>query len=132
MRVFIDTSAFYALLDRDDESHRKAKNSWADLLNNDDTLVTNNCVLVETFALIQHRLGLNAVRGFQNDILPLVNIEFVVPELHRSGVSAFLAASRRNLGLVDCVSFEMMRTLEVKTAFTFDPHFKEQGFNTLP
>ena len=132
MRVFIDTSAFYALLDRDDESHRKAKNSWADLLKNDDTLVTNNYVLVETFALIQHRLGMDAVRGFQNDILPLVNIEFVVPELHRSGVSALLSASRRNLSLVDCVSFEMMRTLEVKIAFAFDPHFKEQGFNTLP
>ena len=132
MRVFIDTSAFYALLDRDDESHRKAKNSWADLLKNDDTLVTNNYVLVETFALIQHRLGMDAVRGFQNDILPLVNIEFVVPELHRSGVSALLLASRRNLSLVDCVSFEMMRTLEVKIAFAFDPHFKEQGFNTLP
>jgi predicted nucleic acid-binding protein len=132
MRVFIDTSAFYALLDRDDESHRKAKNSWADLLKNDDPLVTNNYVLVETFALIQHRLGMDAVRGFQNDILPLVNIEFVVPELHRSGVSALLSASRRNLSLVDCVSFEMMRTLEVKIAFAFDPHFKEQGFNTLP
>jgi predicted nucleic acid-binding protein len=120
------------LLDRDDESHRKAKNSWADLLKNDDTLVTNNYVLVETFALIQHRLGMDAVRGFQNDILPLVNIEFVVPELHRSGVSALLSASRRNLSLVDCVSFEMMRTLEIKMAFAFDPHFKEQGFNTLP
>jgi predicted nucleic acid-binding protein len=132
MRVFIDTSAFYALLDRDDESHRKAKNSWADLLKNDDNLVTNNYVLVETFALIQHRLGMDAVRGFQNDILPLVNIEFVVPELHRSGVSALLSASRRNLSLVDCVSFEMMRTLEIKMAFAFDPHFKEQGFNTLP
>ena len=132
MRVFIDTSAFYALLDRDDESHRKAKNSWADLLKNDDTLVTNNYVLVETFALIQHRLSMDAARGFQNDILPLVNIEFVVPELHRSGVSALLSASRRNLSLVDCVSFEMMRTLEVKIAFAFDPHFKEQGFNTLP
>ncbi len=132
MRVFIDTSAFYALLDRDDENHRKAKNAWADLLKKDDTLVTNNYVLVETFTLIQHRLGVDAVRGFQNDILPLLNIEFVVPELHRPGVSALLAASRRNLSLVDCVSFEMMRTLEVKMAFAFDPHFKEQGFNTLP
>jgi predicted nucleic acid-binding protein len=131
MRVFIDTSAFYALLDRDDENHRKAKNAWADLLKNDDTLLTNNYVLVETFALIQHRLGMDAIRGFQNDILPLVNIEFVVPELHRSGVSALLAASRRNLSLVDCVSFEMMRVLEIKTAFAFDPHFKEQGFNII-
>ena len=132
MRVFIDTSAFYALFDRDDESHRRAKDAWAGLLKNGNTLITNNYILVEAFALIQHRLGIEPVRGFQNDILPLVNVEFVDSELHRSGVSALLSASRRNLSLVDCVSFEMMRTLEIRTAFTFDPHFKEQGFHLLP
>jgi len=132
MRIFIDTSAFYALLDRDDENHRKAGNMWADLLKNENVLITSNYILVETFALLQHRLGIEAVRGFQNDIIPLINIEFVISELHRSGISALLSASRRNLSVVDCVSFEMMRTLGIKTVFTFDPHFKEQGFNTLP
>ena len=132
MRAFIDTSAFYALLDRDDESHRRARYAWASLLENGNTLITNNYVLVEAFALIQHRLGIEAIRGFQNDILPLVNVEFVDAELHRSGVSALLSASRRNLSLVDCISFEMMRTLEIRTAFAIDPHFKEQGFDILP
>ena len=132
MRIFVDTSAFYALLDRDDENHRRAKSAWTDLLNNENTLVTSNYVLVETFALLRHRLGMEAVRGFQNDVLPLVNIEFVISEIHRSAVGAILSVSRRNLSLVDCVSFEMMRTLEIKTAFGFDPHFKEQGFVTLP
>jgi predicted nucleic acid-binding protein len=132
MRVFIDTSAFYALLDRDDENHRRARDVWIHLLKNENTLLTSNYVLVETFVLVQHRLGIEAVRGFQNDILPLVNIEFVAIELHRSGISALLSASRRNVSLVDCVSFEMMRTLEIRTAFAFDPHFKEQGFHILP
>jgi predicted nucleic acid-binding protein len=132
MRVFIDTSAFYALLDRDDENHQKAKTAWASLLENEDALMTSNYVLVETFALIQHRLGMDAVRGVQNDIMPLVHIEYVIQELHRSGVSALLSASRRSLSLVDCISFEMMRTLEIKTAFAFDPHFREQGFNISP
>jgi predicted nucleic acid-binding protein len=132
MRVFIDTSAFYALLDRDDENHRRAKDLWTHLLKNENTLLTSNYVLVEAFALIQHRLGVEAVRGFQNDILPLVNVEFVAAELHRSGMNALLSASRRNLSLVDCVSFEILRTLEIRTAFAFDPHFKEQGFHILP
>jgi predicted nucleic acid-binding protein len=132
MRIFIDTSAFYALLDRDDENHRRAKSTWIDLLSNENTFLTSNYVLVETFALLQHRLGMEAVRGFKNDILPLMNIEFVLSEIHRSAVSALLSVSRRNLSLVDFVSFEMMRTLEMKTAFVFDPHFKEQGFDILP
>jgi len=32
MRVFIDISAFYALIDRDDENHQKAKTAWVGLL----------------------------------------------------------------------------------------------------
>jgi uncharacterized protein len=131
MRIFIDTSAFYALLDRDDENHQKAKSVWVGLLRNENTLITSNYVLVETVALLQHRLGIEAVRGFQNDISPLVNVEFVISELHRSGVSALLSARRRNLSLLDCISFEMMRAFEIRAVFAFDPHFKEQGFHPL-
>ncbi len=128
MRIFIDTSAFYALLDRDDENHSKAETAWTSILSGENTLVTSNYILVETIALLQNRLGIEAVRGFHDDLLPLVNIEYVVPEAHRSGMSALLAASRRNLSLVDCVSFEVMRTSGIKTVFAFDPHFREQGF----
>ncbi len=132
MKVFIDTSAFYALLDRDDSNHQRAKKRWTDLLTSETVLVTNNYVLVETFALIQNRLGMEAVRGFQEDILPLINVEFINSGVHKSSVSALLASSRRKLSLVDCVSFETMRNLGIKTVFAFDPHFKEQGFDTIP
>jgi predicted nucleic acid-binding protein len=129
MRIFIDTSAFFALLDNDDAQHSSAKRVWKELLLEDISLVTSNYVLVECFALMQNRLGLGAVRDFQENILPLIQIELVDLEMHRAGVSALLAASRRNLSLVDCVSFEVMRTLGIRTVFTFDPHFREQGFS---
>jgi predicted nucleic acid-binding protein len=132
MRVFIDTSAFYALLDRDDVNHKKAESAWVNLLNVDNSLVTSNYVMVETFALLQSRLGIKAVRGFQEDILPLINIEFVTPEIHRSGIAVLLSVSKRNLSLVDCVSFETMRARGIKIAFTFDSHFQEQGFTRTP
>jgi len=132
MRIFTDTSAFYALLDRDDANHRRAKTTWADLLDAENTLVTSNYILVESFALLQNRLGIGAVRGLQGDILPLINIDFVTSEVHRSAVAALLSASRRGLSLVDCASFEVMRASGIKTSFTFDPHFKEQGFTILP
>ena len=132
MRIFIDTSAFYALLDRDDENHRRGKRAWTDILETGHTLITNNYILVETFALLQSRLGLDAVRGFQEDVVPLVHVEFITSELHRSGIAALVSASRRTLSLVDCVSFEVMRYSGLKTAFTFDSHFKEQGFSVIP
>jgi predicted nucleic acid-binding protein len=128
MSIFIDTSAFYALLDRDDANNQKATKVWTYLLGAEYTLVTSNYILVEAFALMQNRLGLEAVRGFQEDILPLITLEFVSPEMHRSGIAALLAASRRSLSLVDCVSFELMRSSGIKSVFAFDNHFKEQGF----
>ena len=51
--------------------------------------------------------------------------------LHRSGVGALLSASRRDLSLVDCVSFEVMRTSGINTVFAFDKHFNEQGFTLI-
>lgn len=132
MRTFIDTSAFYALLDRDDENHQKGKRAWSALVDPTKSLVTSNYVLLETFALLQSRLGLKAVRGFQEDVVPILQVEFVTSEMHRLGVAALLSASRRSLSLVDCVSFELMRDLGIKTAFTFDAHFSEQGLGVLP
>ena len=80
----------------------------------DENMVTTNYVLVETFALVQSRLGLEAVREFQESIVPVLSVEFVTPETHRLGIAALLAASRRGLSLVDCVSFEVMRDLGIK------------------
>lgn len=33
--------------------------------------MTNNYVVIETLALLQHRLGLIAVRSFHEDVMPL-------------------------------------------------------------
>jgi predicted nucleic acid-binding protein len=130
--IFIDTSAFFGLLDQDDANHENAREAWIGLLADENILITTNYVLVESFALIQHRLGIAAVRAFQGDILPVVRVEWVTDAIHGAGVSALLAASRRNLSLVDCISFETMRKTGIKTAFAFDPHFSQQGFNCIP
>ena len=100
MSIFIDTSAVYALLDRDDADHKKAKKVFVDLLDSENILITSNYVLVESFALIQNRLGLEAARRFEEDMIPLINIQWVNAGTHKSGMSALLAASRRKLSLI--------------------------------
>jgi predicted nucleic acid-binding protein len=132
MSIFIDTSAFLAVLDADDTRHASAREAWIGMVRNDETLITSNYVLVETLALIQHRLGMEAVLVFQNDVFPVLEIIWVDESLHAVGVSALLAASRRRLSLVDCVSFEAMRRSGAGVVFAFDPHFAEQGFACIP
>jgi predicted nucleic acid-binding protein len=130
--IFIDTSGFLAVLDRDEERHAEAAKIWRDLLTSEEDLVTTNYVLVETCALAQNRLGLKAVKLFQEDIIPVLRIEWIGKAAHQSAMGIMLAASRKKLSLVDWVSFETMRFLRITTAFTLDKHFKEQGFVGLP
>jgi predicted nucleic acid-binding protein len=130
--VFLDTSALYAVLDRGDDQHQAAAGGWLALLDEGRPLLTSNYVIVETAAVVQHRLGIEAVRAFHDDVLPLVSVHWVGEDEHAAAMAALLTAGRRRLSLVDCTSFEVMRRRGIRRAFAVDPHFAEQGFTTLP
>lgn len=131
MRVFADTSALYAILDRDDDNHEVAATTWQRLVGSDATVVGSNYVMVETSALVQNRLGMDAVRALVESIEPVLWLEWVTREDHDAAQAAVLTANRRGLSLVDCASFVVMRRLALRRAFAFDNHFREQGFEQV-
>ena len=128
LTTFVDTSAWLALVDADEERHGEAAAAWRSLLERDTPLVTTNYVLVETFALAQRRLGQAAVRALADDLLPVAEVEFVGRDAHDRAIAAVIAANRRDLSLVDAVSFDVMRRRGISRAFAFDRHFAEAGF----
>jgi uncharacterized protein len=132
MNIFIDTAAFLAVLNADDQFHHAASQSWAKILSSDTTIFSSNYVILETTTLLQHRFGIESLRLFERDILPIIIIVWVDESIHKQGMSALLTANRRNLSLVDCTSFEIIRQIGVDNVFTFDPHFHEQGFSVIP
>lgn len=125
---FVDTSAICAILDRNDANHESAKTSWSTLLDSGHPLFTTNYVVVESCALAQSRLGLDAVRVIQEDLLPVMKIVWVDEATHSLAMTALLAAQRRKLSLVDCASFAVMRMKGSQVAFAFDQHFAEERF----
>ncbi|MBN1954003.1 MAG: PIN domain-containing protein [Anaerolineae bacterium] len=132
MNIFVDTSAFYALLDADDQNHAQAKEAWVKWVHVDCSFHCSNYILLESIALIQRRLGVAAVRRFQEDIIPLCHAHWIGPELHAAATSALLAANRRQISIVDYTSFELARRLGIRVVFTFDQHFADQGFKISP
>jgi predicted nucleic acid-binding protein len=132
MNVFIDTSALLAVLDADDANHKAARPFWENIVTAGDTLVSHNYVLVETSALALRKLGLEALRVLEGDIVPILRVVWVTRDIHNSAAGSQLVASRRSLSLVDCVSFEIMRLGGIRTAFSFDRHFREYGYEILP
>jgi predicted nucleic acid-binding protein len=68
---------------------------------------------------------MGAVIENQNDLLPIENIERVDESLQGSAMSALLTAGQREPSLVDCISFAVMRKLEIRDVFAFDKRFAE-------
>lgn len=132
MTIFVDTSAFYALLAEHDPSHPDAKDAWSSIQARRDTLITSSYVLLEAMSLIQRRLGMQAARDFHAALIPVLTVSWVDSQRHTRAMDAFLVAGRRDLSLVDCVSFDVMRAMGVDTAFAFDGHFTQQGFTCIP
>jgi predicted nucleic acid-binding protein len=128
MSVFVDTSALLALLDADDAHHADALGAWEGLADQGAALVTTNYVVVETIAVVQHRLGLAAVRALLREVMPLIDAIFIDEATHGAATTALIASGRRHLSFVDCVSFEAMRQASIRTAFAYDRHFDDTGF----
>lgn len=77
MKVFVDTSAFLALINADDSFHVQASTLFSRLLTSGALLYTTNYVIVETIAVLQNRHGLEPAYDFIDNILPVINIEWI-------------------------------------------------------
>lgn len=131
MTVFVDTSAFFALLDSESEMNPAALSALRTLADRDDVLVTHSYVVVESIALVQRRLGKAAVRAFLQNVAPEIETIWVDETLHSAGVAALLS-SPSAISLVDHVSFAVMRERGIRTAFAFDVDFAKAGFTVVP
>jgi predicted nucleic acid-binding protein len=130
--IFVDTSAFLATLNVGDRFHASAGVAWRAWLTKEVPLITSNYVVLETTALVQHRLGVEAVATLHEDMIPPLHVEWIDVSLHDLAINALLTLRQRQLSLVDCTSFVLMRHLGIRQVFTFDRHFGEQGFICLP
>ena len=128
MNVFADTSGLFALLVKNDYMHIRAKENFGYFAGQNAQLVTSSFILVETTALLQRRIGLAPVHDFNAKILPILEVIWVDDKWYTRAMQRLFAQNNRDVSLVDCLSFEIMDSLEIDCAFAFDRHFEENGF----
>jgi len=128
MKIFADTSGLYALLVNNDYMFVRARENFIYFAENNVQLVTSSFVLVETTALLQSRIGLEPVNDFKARILPLLDVVWVDNAWYSQAVQRLMSQNKRQVSLVDCISFEIMDTFQIETAFAFDNHFEKNGF----
>ena len=132
MKVFVDTSAFYALVCRSDQSHREVTEIFRDLGGRGGILFTTSYVLSETMGLLQIRHGFEAVRGFVGEVLPVVRVLWVGSEDHEAGWRLMQREPKRHTTIVDATGMTMMIKEGIHVCLGFDMEFRRQGFRLLP
>jgi predicted nucleic acid-binding protein len=130
-KIYVDSSAFYALLDRSDPHHKEASTLWKVLLHDDVTLITSNYVVAETAKLLQDKIGFEAARLWNRDILGILDVCWVDATMHQHAYELWLNLGRMRLSLIDCVSLVTMHHHQIEKIFCFKPHFTEHGFDLL-
>lgn len=137
MKIFIDTSAWDAIEDSGDPNHGIAL-AFKDALSNDCRLITTDYVLDETYTLLLLNVGYERTIAFQrntrellqNGILTVVHVTASLSE------EAWDIFKRFNVdkkwSFTDCVSYAVMKQLDIETVFAFDHHFEQMGFNRKP
>jgi len=128
VNVFVDTSAFLALLWRRDANHRHAVATWKALLARGARPVTTDLVVAETVALTRGRAGyqlsVRAGEQLQRDPFEIV---FVDRPLLRNAWAIYRKYRDHVLSLCDCVSFASMRQRKIGLAFAYDDDFEGFG-----
>lgn len=129
--VFLDTVGILAVWDRADQWHEPASRVFADLVRSRSPLVTTSLVFLEcgnAAARTPFRGRVDALR--RAFVAEGRCIEPTGDDLERAW-AAYDRGEAGAAGVVDHVSFLVMRRLGLTRAFTHDAHFRAAGFETL-
>ncbi|MBX6364692.1 MAG: type II toxin-antitoxin system VapC family toxin [Gemmatimonadetes bacterium] len=132
--VFVDTSGWYALIDRRDAAHGAVAALVRDLIGDGARLVTTDYVVDESCTLAKVRAGAVAA-GRLLDLLhgtAALDLEWIGPERFDRARSLFRKHHDQAFSFTDCASFAVMRERRIAEAITTDDHFRVAGFQALP
>lgn len=117
---FVDTSAWYAALDKSDRSHHRATT----LLGEAEPSLLTDHVLIETWRLAAHRLGWQVAETFFDSVRRgVARVEHVTDVDRETAWSIGLAFPDQELSLTDRTSFAVMERLGVNRVVAFDDDF---------
>lgn len=131
MKIYADTSGLFAALVKNDIMHSKAGPTMEKLLEEGAEIHVTSYVLLETMALLQARVGLDAARQFEQVLRPLLQVHWVEESLHEKAFKRLELRGTRGVSLVDCTSFVTMEDAGIRSVFGYDEHFTEEGFHLV-
>lgn len=128
--VFVDTSFVVALVNEKDQHHSRAS-ELADLFDG-YPLITTDAILLEIGNALAKKFKEQAAEVI-DDFLTSEDIEIVRLDesLFQRAFEIYRTHKDKTWGMIDCVSFVVMRERGIVDALTNDKDFRQAGFNAL-
>ena len=124
--LVVDTSAYFALVDRTDQHHSSAVSF---VRSNEAPLVTTDLIVIEALNLVQARLGpSHAIQLGRRLLNPALTTVLKVSDQDVAQAWRLFQRYRdKGFSFTDCTTFALMGRLHISTAFAFDIHFRQYG-----
>lgn len=129
--VFVDSSAFFAALDRRDARHRDASRCFQQLSNDGRSLLTSNLVIAESHGLMLRKLGRNIAAAWLEQSADL-NVVFEDETDNEAAREIVFRYDDKDFSYTDALSFVLMERLGIGVAFAFDDDFRQYGLDVIP
>lgn len=131
--VFVDSFAWIAAINKSDNYHELALKLLEDFLAKQVELITTNYVIIETINALSKAEFRKAVIEFVDKLekSPSVQIIRITDETYNNSWALYQQRMDKDWGITDCTSFEVMKTLNIKRAFTNDKHFEQAGYSVV-
>ena len=131
--VFLDTSYAIALSSPKDKYYGAALSLAEELETKSTKLITTTAILLEignALSKRQHRAGaVQLLTSLEDD--STVEVISLTEELYSQGFKLYKERQDKDWGLVDCISFIVMKERNLTAALTADDHFIQAGFQAL-
>jgi predicted nucleic acid-binding protein len=128
--VFVDTSFGVALVNKNDQNHGLALDLSSRFTG--QGLVTTDAILLEIGNALSRnfkRASVEIIEDFlTSDDVRVIHLH---PSLFRKAFELYKSRSDKAWGLIDCVSFVVMKDLGITDALSADKHFEQAGFSIL-
>ena len=134
-RIFVDTSAWIALLNKKEQCHLEAVDIYENRLNV-YVIVVSNFVVAETYTWLRKKINSEIALSFLNSIkekekLNQLEIVYATIEIEEEVSRLLEKYSDQLFSYADAVSFVIMEKEKIKEAFSYDQHFLTAGFMTI-
>ena len=137
LKVFVDSSGWYALVNNQHLNHDLAREYFQKLLTSNAKLYTSIQEVNAAISEIKQNYGLNAALEFSRiideaNLSSNLHVSWFSRRLRRASLKQFFSIRDQEIDLRHCTIFEDVRKKKINVIFSFDDSLRKFGIPLMP